>query len=72
MNTKFFEYDVVKSTRSIADEVPTGTTGAVLMVFLSTPPQYEVEFIDSDGDSLAVLTVKQEDLELVHRLGPCN
>ncbi len=37
------------------------------MVFASAHPQYEVEFVDSAGESLAVLTVKEEDLELVQR-----
>jgi hypothetical protein len=69
MNTKFVEYDVVKSTRSLGDGVPSGTTGAILMVFASEHPQYEVEFVDSEGESLAVLTVKEEDLELVQRSG---
>ena len=67
MNTKFFEYDVVRSTRPLGGDVPIATSGAVLMVFASAYPQYEVEFVDSAGDSLAVLTVKEEDLELVQR-----
>ena len=65
MNTKFFEYDVVKSIRSLSGDVPSGTFGAVLMVFASIHPQYEVEFVDNAGESLAVLTVKEEDLEFV-------
>lgn len=69
MNTKFFEYDVVRSTRPLGDGIPSRTTGAVLMVFASEHPQYEVEFVDSEGESLAVLTVKEEDLELVQRSG---
>ena len=67
MNTKFSEYDVVKSTRSLSDVVPRGTSGAVLLVFKSVHPQYEVEFIDNTGESLAVLTVKEVDLELLQR-----
>lgn len=69
MNTKFFEYDVVRSIRSLSDDIPRGTSGAVLMVFASTPPQYEVEFVNGEGESLAVVTVKEEDLELVQRAG---
>ncbi|WP_082150917.1 DUF4926 domain-containing protein [Chromobacterium sp. LK1] len=69
MNTKFFKYDVVRSTCSLVDGVPSGTTGAILMVFASEHPQYEVEFVDSEGESLAVLTVKEEDLELVQHSG---
>lgn len=67
MNAKFFEYDVVRSIRSLGEDVPSGTSGAVLMVFASMYPQYEVEFVDNAGESLAVLTVKEDDLELVQR-----
>ncbi|WP_159675136.1 DUF4926 domain-containing protein [Andreprevotia sp. IGB-42] len=66
MNQKFFEYDVVRSIRSFAG-VPLGTSGAVLMVFASDLPHYEAEFVDSTGESLAVLTVKEDDLERVQR-----
>lgn len=67
MNTKLFEYDVVRSIRPLGKEVPGGTPGAVLMVFASAHPQYEVEFVNGAGESLAVLTVSEEDLELVER-----
>jgi hypothetical protein len=67
MNTKFFEYDTVRSTRSLGDGVPSGAAGAILMVFTSKNSEYLVEFVDSEGESLAVLTVKEEDLELVQR-----
>ena len=67
MNTKFFEYDVVKSIQSLGKDVPSGTFGTVLMVFASAHPKYEVEFVDSGGESLAVLTVKEGDLALVQR-----
>ena len=69
MNTKFFEYDIVRSTRPLTDSVVSGTIGAILMVYASEGPQYEVEFVDSEGESLAVLTVLEEDLELVRRSG---
>ena len=67
MNTKFFEYDVVKSVRCIGEEVPGGTSGTVMMVFASIQPKYEVEFVNNAGESLAVLTVNEDDLELVKR-----
>lgn len=68
MNTKYFEYDVVQSIRSLSENVPVGTSGAVLMVFQSIHTHYEVEFVDNAGESLAVLTVKEDDLELVQRV----
>jgi len=67
MNTKFLDYDVVKSTKALCANVPENTLGAVLMIFPSKPPEYEVEFVDSKGESIAVLTVKESDLSLVQR-----
>lgn len=67
MDAQFVEYDVVRSTRSLSDVVPLGTRGAVLMVFPSAHPQYEVEFIDQEGKPVAVLTVHESDLELIER-----
>ncbi len=67
MSTKFNEYDVVRSIRSLGEGIPSGTSGAVVMVFASMHPECEVEFVDIEGDSIAVLTVKEDDLELVQR-----
>lgn len=67
MRTKFLDYDVVKALRSLEENVPKGTLGAVLMVFESEHSHYEVEFVDCDGDSLAVMTVDEINLELVQR-----
>ena len=57
-----------QSVGMIRHPVPIRTAGGVLMVFASGHPQYEVEFVDSAGESLAVLTVNEEDLELVQRM----
>ena len=40
MNAKFFEYDVVRSIRSLGENVPSGTSGPVLIVFASILPHY--------------------------------
>jgi hypothetical protein len=55
----FEEYDVVKSKRQI-DEIPEGTLGTIVMVY--GKKEYEVEFVDDDGESLAVVTLSQEDI----------
>lgn len=65
MNPKFLEYDVVRSTRQLSGCIPSGTIGAILMVFPSEPAHYEVEFVDSEGESLGVLTVEEGDLVFV-------
>lgn len=67
MRKKFHEYDVVKSRRPLDGCVPAGALGAILMVFDGDEPNYEVEFVDNAGESLAVLTVSEADLEFVGR-----
>ncbi|EYE87120.1 hypothetical protein Q428_15215 [Fervidicella metallireducens AeB] len=57
------EYDVVRAIRDINDKVPKGSKGAVLIIHTSTPPQYEVEFIDEEGNTLDVLAVHERDIE---------
>ncbi len=57
------EYDVVK-LREDRDEdgLKKGTIGAVLIVHDADPVAYEVEFCDSEGFTLALLTLKDDDL----------
>jgi hypothetical protein len=55
----FEEYDVVKSKRQI-DDIPKGTFGTIVMVY--GKKEYEVEFVDDDGESLAVVTLSQKDI----------
>ena len=59
---KIQEYDVVKSSKKLSEAVPKGALGAVLIVYPSDPEEYEVEFVDEDGDTLAILTVKGSDI----------
>jgi len=59
----FDEYDVVYAKVDLSLKVPKGSKGAVLMVFNSTPKQYEVEFVDEEGETLEVITVSEVDLE---------
>jgi hypothetical protein len=58
------EYDVVIA-RNPLPNVPKGTMGAVLIVYENST-HYEVEFLDSVGNSLNVLTVSEDDLELAN------
>lgn len=45
----------------------TGAVGTVVMVYTtnSSTYEYEVEFVDDDGHTLALLTLKEDDIELV-------
>ncbi len=66
----FAEYDMVRLRRAIPEHgLQSGALGAIVMVF-SNPPGYEVEFCDSDGRTLALVTLKENDLELVSRATP--
>jgi hypothetical protein len=57
----FKEYDVIVSKKALSEHVPTGCRGAVLMCY--EDDEYEVEFVDDQGESLDVLTVRGEDLD---------
>jgi hypothetical protein len=58
----FDEYEVVKAKSNLSLEVPKGTLGAIVMVYDSS--NYEVEFIDENGNHLTLLTVNAIDLEI--------
>lgn len=57
------EYDVVRAIRNININVPKGSKGVVLIIYPSTPVQYEVEFVDEEGNSIDVITVQEMDIE---------
>ncbi|MDR7345462.1 hypothetical protein J2X14_003909 [Pantoea alhagi] len=59
------EYDVVKAKRELSDKVLQGTRGAIVLVYEDPVLGYEVEFVDNKGDSLSVLTVCPNDIELL-------
>ncbi|MDI3329035.1 MAG: DUF4926 domain-containing protein [Alicyclobacillaceae bacterium] len=59
----FDEYDVVKAKRDLTPEVPKGTRGTIVMVYDITAGDYEVEFVDGQGNHIALLTVNAVDIE---------
>ncbi|MDW5415709.1 DUF4926 domain-containing protein [Iodobacter sp. CM08] len=66
MKEKFLEYDVIQSKSRLHVDVPAKTIGTILMVFsLEGLAEYEVEFVDANGEALAVVTVSENDLEWV-------
>jgi hypothetical protein len=59
------EYDVVRLRRAVPEhQLDAGAIGAIVMVF-EDPPAFEVEFCDSEGVTLALVTLTEEDLEKV-------
>lgn len=72
------EYDVVRLRRPLAKHnLPAGSKGTIVIDHTkydhakytgkSLPPAYEVEFTDGQLLTLAVVTVYEEDLEVVSR-----
>jgi hypothetical protein len=49
-------------------DLAAGAVGTIVMVYKtnSTSPAYEVEFVDHDGHTLALLNLKEDDIESVH------
>lgn len=58
------EYEVVRATKSLNINVPVGSIGTILIVHESPYLAYIVEFMEG-GQSLDVLTVMPEDIELL-------
>ncbi|MEL7648762.1 MAG: DUF4926 domain-containing protein [Sedimentibacter sp.] len=59
------EYDVVRAKSDLNPLIPRGTKGAVMLILHENPNRYEVEFVDENGETLELLTVGDDDLELV-------
>ena len=60
----FDEYDVVQAKRDLTPKVSKGTRGSIVMVHDPTAGDYEVEFVDGQGDHIALLTVNAVDIEV--------
>jgi len=52
---------MVRLKRPIAG-LAVGTLGTIVMAYPGVPPGYEVEFCDGQGFTLALLTLRDEDL----------
>ncbi|UFS70499.1 DUF4926 domain-containing protein [Geomonas sp. RF6] len=63
---KFKEYDVVRLMCDVPSyNLKKGDTGTVLIVFDPQSDEYEVEFCDEEGITLALVTLKGHQLEIV-------
>ncbi|BDD80309.1 hypothetical protein TPB0596_00720 [Tsukamurella pulmonis] len=69
------EFDIVRLLRPLPEYLlPAGAEGTVVMDYTQYPPEgapaaYEVEFTNADHETLAVATVREEDLQVVNRGG---
>jgi hypothetical protein len=58
------DYEIVRLKVPISgSQVPVGARGVILMVFDSPERGYEVEFFDSEGESLENFTVTEDQIE---------
>ncbi|MEU5668917.1 DUF4926 domain-containing protein [Micromonospora sp. NPDC047762] len=54
-------YDVVELREAIpGEDLPAGAVGAIIDVFDGPPPMYEVEFTDTDGRTVAMVTLRAD------------
>ncbi|MEU1588275.1 DUF4926 domain-containing protein [Micromonospora sp. NPDC005710] len=61
-------YDVVELREAIAGEqLSRGAVGTVVHIFSGPPPAYEVEFADADGRTIALATLRAD--QVIHRGG---
>lgn len=63
----FHELEVVRLKKDQPSSgLAAGAIGTVVMVYdEEDPPEYEVEFVDVNGRTLALLTLRDEELEAI-------
>lgn len=61
----FNEYDVVKSTKNLTEKVLFGCRGTIVLIHNKPHLAYEVEFFDDENNTIELLTVQPEDIELI-------
>ena len=55
---------MVKSTKELSDNVPKGCVGIIVYVHSGYPQAYEVEFVNTNNETLEVLIVSENDIQL--------
>lgn len=66
---KYRELDIVKTkvdlpgAREDGAALPAGSSGTIVMAFSSPYEAYEVEFLNDDGETIAMLPLKPEQIE---------
>lgn len=59
----FTEHQVVRVKKDLPEAgIKAGTLGAIVMVYPDAPQAYEVEFVNSSGDTLGIVTLLEEDI----------
>lgn len=60
-------YDVVKTTIAIPDAgISAGDTGTIVDIY--SDGEFEIEFADNDGATIAMVALGKHEIELAHQL----
>ena len=66
---RFQDVQVVKLLRALPEYgLNAGDHGTIVMVYPQMPQAYEVEFVDGEGKTTALVTLLEEDLEGIEQL----
>ncbi|MCL2083435.1 MAG: DUF4926 domain-containing protein [Oscillospiraceae bacterium] len=60
----FEEYASVQATKDLSDNVIAGCIGVIVFIYNDPRLAYEVEFFDDKNNTIDVLTVEPDDIEL--------
>ena len=71
MQNTIDELDVVELRHNVSD-MPAGSKGTVLLVLTKPHSAYLVEFTDSDGVTIAEVTLTEDQIELVWKHKPSS
>ena len=56
--------DVIKVSKNIQSDIRAGHLGTVVHIFDQNPPVYLIEFIDNEGRTTDMASLKEEDMSL--------
>ncbi len=59
----FDEYDYVELIEELDSTLRIGIRGAIVMVYDCRPPEYEVEFVDNQGNTIDIRTVNESQIK---------
>jgi hypothetical protein len=64
MSIELNEYDCIIAKKAIGETIKPGMKGVILIVHNSIPPSYVAEFTDENGDTIDIVSVEMNDVEL--------
>lgn len=62
------ELDIVTAKRDLSKLVLRGCVGTIVMVYDKPRLAYEVEFFDKEGQTIELITVEKEDVQLKQKM----